>query len=142
LVPTSEGFDKEAYWSRIADETGALVERTCAEYRPLELRFHALRVMPVGIIAVAEDATGLIECLRSRIVATLPEPPGLAHRHYDLIHATLARFADARPVPSSAIERVEAVPVDLRIRVDRIKLFRETVFPCIAGDELASVSLR
>jgi 2'-5' RNA ligase len=141
LVPTSEGFDKEAYWNRIESQTRALVAETCAGHPPVDLRFSRLKVMPVGIIAVAEEGTGLIERMRRRIVETLPPPPGLAHRHYDLIHTTLARFADAEPVPASAVERVEAVPADLSVRVERIKIFRETVFPCIVGEELASVPL-
>ncbi len=141
LVPTSEGFDKAAYWGLIETETRALVEETCAGHPPLHLRFSRLKVMPVGIIAVAEEESGLIGRLRSRIAETLPPPPGLAHRHYDLVHTTIARFADAQPVPVSAVETVEAMPVDLTIRVERIKLFRETIFPCIVGGELGSVSL-
>jgi 2'-5' RNA ligase len=141
LVPTSEGFDKEAYWNRIESGTRALVAETCAGHPPLDLRFSRLKVMPVGIIAVAEEETGLIERIRRRIVETLPPPPGLAHRHYDLIHTTVARFADTQPVPASAVERVEAAPVDLSVRVERIKIFRETVFPCIVGEELASFPL-
>ena len=141
LVPTAEGFDKGTYWASIADTTKALVTEICAGSQPFNLRFRALKVMPVGIVAVADNDTALIERLRRRIVETLPPPPGLAHRHYDMIHTTLARFADDHCVEDHSVEAVETVPVDLSIRVERIKLFRETVFPCIAGEELASVSL-
>jgi hypothetical protein len=141
LVPTTEGFDKEAYWREIADASRALVEEVCAGVGPLDLRFFRLQVTPVGIIAVAQEETGLIERIRKRIVERLPPPPGLAHRHYDLIHTTLARFRDSRPMPTASVQAIEALPVAVHVRVDRIKIFRETLFPCLVGEELASVPL-
>ncbi len=141
LVPTTEGFDKEAYWSRIAEPTLGLVEELCAGAMPLDLRFHRLKVTPVGVIAVAEDASGLVDRIRRRILESVPPPPGLEHRHYDLVHTTLARFADARPVPAEVVRRIEAEPVDFPVRVERLKIFRETIFPCIVGEELAGFPL-
>jgi 2'-5' RNA ligase len=141
LVPTSEGFDKAAYWDRIAEPTRALIEETCAGAPPLTLRFDRLKVMPVGIIAAAQEETGLVERLRRAILSTLPPPPGLEHRRYYLVHTTLARFADPAPVGREAVERIERQPVALDVPVDRIKIFRETRFPCLVGEELASVSL-
>jgi hypothetical protein len=73
---------------------------------------------------------------------TLPPPPGLEHRHYDLVHTTLARFSDPRPVPAEVVQRIEATPVDLPVRVERLKIFRETLFPCLVGEELAAFRLR
>ncbi|RDI59246.1 2'-5' RNA ligase family protein [Microvirga subterranea] len=141
LVPTTEGFDKETYWSRIAEPSLRLVEELCAGAPPLDLRFHGLKVTPVGIIAVADDASGLIDRIRRRILETVPPPPGLEHRHYDLVHTTLARFAEARPMPEEVVRRIEAGPVDLPVRVARLKIFRETIFPCLVGEELAGFPL-
>jgi hypothetical protein len=141
LVPTTEGFDKGAYWSRIAEPSLRLVGELCAGAPPLDLRFHRLKVTPVGVIAVAEEAGGLIDRIRRRILETVPPPPGLEHRHYDLVHTTLARFADARPVPTEVVRRIEAEPVALSVQVERLKIFRETIFPCIVGEELAGFPL-
>lgn len=141
LVPTTEGFDKEAYWNEIAGPSLGLVEELGSGAGPLVLEFQKLKVTPVGIIAVAREERGLIACIRDRILTTLPPPPGLKHRHYDLVHTTLARFNDPRPMPAEVIRQIEAIPVDLPIRVERLKIFRETIFPCILGEELASVSL-
>jgi len=141
LVPTTEGFDKDAYWSGIAAASRALVQDLCAGARPLNLRFSGLRVTPVGIIAVAQDETGLIERIREAITGTLPPPPGLDHRRYDLIHVTLARFSDPRPMPADVVRTIEALPVSLSVPVHRIKIFRETLFPCLVGEEIVSVPL-
>src|SRR5690606_4844199 len=86
LVPTTEGFDKDAYWNGIAQASRAIVDEACAGAPPIELRFFRFQVTPVGIIAVAREETGLIARIRERILATLPPPPGLAHRPYDLVH--------------------------------------------------------
>jgi hypothetical protein len=142
LVPTTEGFDKDAYWSRIAEPSRRLVEELGLGAGPLDLMFHRLQVTSVGIIAVAEDKSGLIDRIRDRIVKTLPPPPGLEHRNYDLVHSTLARFSNPSPVPAEAVRRIEAQSVDLPVRIERLKLFRETLFPCLVGEELAVFPLR
>ncbi|MCB5173823.1 enolase-like domain-containing protein [Microvirga lenta] len=141
LVPTTDGFDKEAYWSTIAEPARRLVEELGSGAGPLVLDFFELKVMPVGVIAVAREESGLIGRIRDRILATLPPPPGHEHRHYDLVHTTLARFSDPSPVPAAVVQRIEAVPVALPVRIERLKIFRETLFPCLVGEELASVSL-
>jgi hypothetical protein len=141
LVPTTDGFDKEAYWGEIAGSSRRIVEELGAGAGPLVLDFHKLKVTSVGIIAVARDESGLIGRIRNRILATLPPPPGLEHRHYDLVHTTLARFSDLRPVPAEVVQRIEATAIDLPVPVERLKIFRETLFPCLVGEELASVSL-
>jgi 2'-5' RNA ligase superfamily len=141
VIPITNGFDKDAYWNEIGEAATALLTEFCAEAEPFELLFFRLQVTPVGAIAVARDETGQIDRLRERIVATLPPPPGLEHRHYDLIHSTLTRFSAPHPVPASVVERIEALPVSLSVRVERLRIFRETLFPCLAGEEIVSVPL-
>ncbi|HLM42011.1 MAG TPA: hypothetical protein VK434_20735, partial [Microvirga sp.] len=60
---------------------------------------------------------------------------------YDLIHSTLARYRSSGPVPNAVVERVEGLPVSIRAPVTAVKLVRETLFPCQAVDEIASVAL-
>ncbi|HZH52922.1 MAG TPA: 2'-5' RNA ligase family protein [Microvirga sp.] len=141
LVPTTEGFDKETYWNEIAAPSLRLVEELGSGAGPLVLEFHKLKVTSVGIIAVAQEGSGLIARIRDRILATVPPPPGLEHRHYDLVHTTLARFNDPCPMPAEVLRRIETIPVDLPIRVERLKIFRETIFPCLVGEELAAFPL-
>jgi hypothetical protein len=95
----------------------------------------------VGVIAIAQDETGQIERLREKIVGTLPPPAGMEHRRYDMIHSTLARFSVARPMPDAVVEKIEGLPITLSVQVERFRIFRETLFPCLVGDEIVSVPL-
>lgn len=141
LVPVPDGFDKAAYWREIAAPSRAILASLCRDASAPVLRFHRLKVTPVGIIAIAEDETGLIASIRQAVLATLPPPPGRAPVHYDLIHTTLVRYRSATPVPASAVARIKELPVAVDAPVDRMRLFRETLFPCLVGEELEAFPL-
>lgn len=142
LVQVKERFDKDGYWSRVAEPCRALLAELCAGHGPLELRFSRLKVTDTAIIAVATEETGLIARIRAAIAEVVPPPPGLAPLRYDLIHSTLARYRTSDPVPAPVIEAVEAIPVSVRASVERLKIIRETLFPCVAFDEIFSFPLR
>ena len=141
LVPVKDDFDKEGYWRRIAAPSLALVEELCAGHPPIELHFSRIKVTDTAIIAVAQETSGLIEAIRERIAGTIPPPPGREPLRYDLIHSTLARYRSSGPVPDAAVERVERLPLSIRAPVRGIKIVRETLFPCLIVDEIASVPL-
>ncbi|HEV2559950.1 MAG TPA: hypothetical protein VGU45_15125 [Microvirga sp.] len=141
LVRVPGTFDRMAYWSEIEPASRALVAAHAGRNGPITLAFSAVRVMSAGIIAVAEDASSLVEAIRAEIVETLPPPPGLEPLRYDLIHATLARFASGDPVPRQAVRQVEAIPVSIAASVSRLKLTRETLFPCLVTEEIGSYPL-
>ncbi|MBJ6124717.1 hypothetical protein [Microvirga splendida] len=141
LVPVKGSFDKDAYWQSIAELSRNLLEDLCSGHGALELRFSRLKVTDTAIIATATDETGLIAAIRDRIVRDLPLPPGREPLHYDLIHTTLARYRTAASVPRSVVESIEAIPVAVLAPVARIKLIRETLFPCLVRDKLASFPL-
>lgn len=141
LVRVPGGFDRAAYWRLIEEPSRAILRELAGGAGAIDLHFHAVRAMPAGLVAVAEDASGLVAAIRRKVVETLPPPPGFEPIRYDLIHTTLARFASSEPVPRAAVARVESLTVSLRARVERLKLTRETRFPCLVAEELGSVSL-
>jgi hypothetical protein len=141
LVPVRGAFDRDAYWAEIAAPTIELLRGLCAASGPFRLRFERVRVAPAAIIAVARDGSGLIERIRPAVAETLPPPPGLAPMRYDLIHSTLARYAAPDPIPGAAVAALEALPVAVEAPVARLKIVRETVYPCLAMQELASFPL-
>ena len=134
-------YDKDAYWQSIAGRTQGILEDLCTGHRPLELRFSGLKVTNTAIIATATEESGLIAAIRERIVRDIPPPPGQKPIIYDLIHSTLARYRTKASIPDDVVARIESLPVSITAPVRRIRLVRETLFPCLATDELASFPL-
>jgi len=142
LINVKDHFDKEGYWRSIAEPSRALMENLCAGHGPLNLRFSRLKVTDTAVVAVATDETGLIERLRKTIAEIIPPPPGLKPMRYNLIHSTLARYRTADTIPDDVVQAVEAVPVSIAAPVPRLKIIRETIFPCQVLDEIFSFPLR
>ena len=141
LVPVKGSFDKDAYWQAIARQSRSLLQGLCAGRRTFELRFSGLKVTDTAIIATATEETGLIEAIRDKIVSDIPPPPGHRPIIYDLIHTTLARYRTRASIPDDVICRIESLPVSITAPVTHIRLVRETLFPCLVTDELASIPL-
>ena len=134
-------YDKGAYWQSIAGRIQSILEDLCTGHPTLELRFSGLKVTDTAIIATATEESGLIAAIRDRIVRDIPPPPGSRPIVYDLIHSTLARYRTNAAIPDDVVERIESLPVSITAPVRRIRLVRETLFPCLATDELASFPL-
>jgi hypothetical protein len=141
LVPVKGAFDKDAYWQGIARQSQSLLEDLCADHPTLELRFSRLKVTDTAIIATASEDTGLIEAIRSRIVSDISPPPGHKPIIYDLIHSTLARYRTRASIPADVVRRIENLPISITAPVAQIRLVRETLFPCLTTDEIASIPL-
>ncbi|WP_230531660.1 2'-5' RNA ligase family protein [Microvirga roseola] len=141
LVPVKGAFEKEAYWARIAGPIRDLLMGLCSGYGAMNLCFSRVKVTNSATVALAEDESGLIEAARRRIAETIPPPPGSEPLRYDFIHTTLARYRTAVPVPEAAIRAAESLPFAIPARVETIRLVRETLYPCIATDEIASFPL-
>lgn len=141
LVPVKDQFDKDNYWRSIAEPCQALLEDLCAGHEALELTFSRLKVTDTAIIAVARDETGLVEAIRRTVAEILPPPPDRQPMRYDFIHSTIARYRSSETVPQAAVERVESLAVEIPAPVERMKIVRETIFPCLVMDEIASIPL-
>lgn len=141
LVMVKGGFNKDQYWRSIARQAQDLLEEVCTGHRTLELRFSRLKVTDTAIIATATDETGLIDAIRERIVRDIPPPPGQKPIIYDLIHSTLARYGTKASIPDEIVERIESLPVSITAPVRRMRLVRETLFPCLVTDEIAAIPL-
>ncbi|WP_201838285.1 2'-5' RNA ligase family protein [Microvirga zambiensis] len=134
-------YDKDAYWRQIAPRIRTILEELCTGHRALDLRFSGIKVTNTAIIATAAEDSGLIAAIRERILREIPPPPGQKPIVYDLIHSTLARYRTKGSIPDEVVERVETQPLSIVAPVSRIRLVRETVFPCLVTDELASFQL-
>lgn len=141
LVQVRHRYDKQGYWSSIQEPCRALLEEICTGHLPLELRFSRLKVTDTAIIAVATDETGLIDRVRKAIVEVISPPPGHEPISYDLIHTTLARYRTSDAISGATVEAIEAIPVSVKAPVPRLKMVRETLFPCREIGEIHSFPL-
>lgn len=140
VAPVRSSFDKDAYWADVrALALSGLQQWTARQVAPV-LRFRRLKATPAAVIAVAEPDDA-IWSLRRAMAAALPPPPGGAPR-YDLIHMTLARYAQPQALPAGFAAAVAAAPVALDFPVRRVILMRETQYPALAYETLSTQALR
>jgi hypothetical protein len=139
IAPVRSNFDKEAYWQAHGPRALAELVEFCAGQRAFALRLRRLRATPTAVIAVAEPEEA-VWALRRRMAEALPPPPGGAVR-YDLIHVTLARYAQPEKLPADFAMRIAACTIDLSFPIETIVVMRETVYPSLAYDTVAAQSL-
>lgn len=139
IAPVRSDFDKEAYWRQEGAAALAELARFCASQPPITLRLHQLRATATAVIAVAESNEAIWD-LRRRMAKILPPPPGGAVQ-YDLIHMTIARYAQAAALPADFAGRIAALPIDLLFPIETILVMRETIYPSLAYDTVAAHAL-
>ncbi|MFN4276127.1 MAG: 2'-5' RNA ligase family protein [Ferrovibrio sp.] len=142
-APVRQDFDKDAYWAANAATVLAALRDWAAAQKPVTLRFTSLRATPTAVIAMADDraeAGAAVWSLRRRLAEVLPPPPGGAPR-YDLIHLTLARYAAPSALPADFAARIAALPVDLEFPLRDVIVLRETRYPALEFDILATLPL-
>jgi hypothetical protein len=143
VAPVRQDFDKAAYWAANAAKVEAELRDWVAAQPPVTLRFTSLRATPAAIIAMADESAAAgdaVWSLRRRLAAILPPPPGGAPR-YDLIHVTLARYGAPDRLPPDFAARIAALPVDLEFPLQQVVLLRETRYPALEFDILATLPL-
>jgi hypothetical protein len=122
---------KEPFWRQIQSSVQEIVRETADDFRSVELVFHSLRILPMAVVALAQDRTGVIRSVRARLKEACRHP-SLSSPSYDQIHCTLARFA-----ASSTIEEAEAIACQASWRpvatpVSALALVREVRYPSLA----------
>jgi hypothetical protein len=131
---------KEDYWTGVSSRVMDDLDRLCRGHRVMPVHFDELRLTPNAIIAATRAVPDRIAAIRSHF-AGWPAHPGWPRPVYDIMHVTLARFATEQRVPDSAVREV-CRPISLAGEVSRIQLVRETVYPSLKIDALASFDLQ
>ncbi|WP_300300958.1 2'-5' RNA ligase family protein [Ferrovibrio sp.] len=139
IAPVRSDFDKTAYWQTHGERALTELRDWATAQPPVTLRFTSLRATSIAVIAVAEPDDA-VWSLRRRLAAMLPPPPG-GPPQYDLIHVTLARYADAVALPADFAARISALPLDLPFPLHTVALMREAVYPALEFDILATLPL-
>lgn len=126
---------KQAYWQQIAEPTLARLEQVCSAQPSFTVRFTQLRVTERAIIALAPEACEPITLVRRRL-AELLASPDLPRPNHDIVHTTLARFAESSLLDAEAVRALEQLPLALDAQVSTLSVMREHVYPSLASEEV------
>jgi hypothetical protein len=140
IAPVRSDFDKDAWWRIHGEQAQAVLRQWCAAQPAIRLRFRTLRVTQTAVIAIAEPEEAVWN-LRRQLRADVPQPPG-GTPDYDMIHITLARYAQPDRLPADFAARVAALPLDLEVRLHEITLMRETAYPLLGGRPVEAYTLQ
>jgi hypothetical protein len=131
IAPVRSDFDKDAWWAIHGDQALAVFRRWCDTQPAARLNFRELRATSTAVIAVAERNEA-VWSLRRALRAEVPQPPG-GTPNYDMIHMTLARYAQPEYLPADFAARVAALPLQLDVDLNAVTLMRETAYPLLGG---------
>ncbi|PJI43781.1 hypothetical protein [Ferrovibrio sp.] len=131
IAPVRSDFDKDAWWQVHGQQALTVFRRWCGTQPAAVLKFRELRVTSTAVIAVAEPHEA-VWSLRRLLRAEVPQPPG-GTPNYDMIHMTLARYAQPDRLPADFAARVAALPLTLDVRLFEPTLVRETAYPLLGG---------
>jgi hypothetical protein len=140
IAPVRSDFDKDAWWQIHGETALAAFRRWCDAQPATVLRFRELRVTQTAVIAVAEPQEA-VWSLRRMLRAEVPQPPG-GTPDYDMIHMTLARYAQPEKLPAEFAARVTALPLALDVRLFEPMLVRETAYPLLSGKPVETHRLK
>lgn len=131
IAPVRSDFDKDAWWQIHGMLALTVFRRWCAAQPATVLRFRQLRAMPTAVIAIAEPDDAVWN-LRRMMHADVPQPPG-GTPNYDMIHMTLARYAQPAQLPADFAAQIAALPLQLDVALREATLMRETAYPLLGG---------
>jgi hypothetical protein len=140
IAPVRSDFDKDAWWAIHGPQAIAVFRRWCETQPVTQLRFRELRVTQTAVIAVAERNEAVWN-LRAMLRAEVPQPPG-GTPDYDMIHMTLARFAQPERLSQDFAAKVAALPLALDVPLHRACIMRETAYPLLDGTPVETGVLR
>jgi hypothetical protein len=140
IAPVRSDFDKDAWWALHGAGAMAVFRRWCDSQTATLLRFRRLRATETAVIAIA-DTDDAVWSLRRMMRAGVPQPPG-GTPDYDMIHMTLARFAQPDRLPADFAERVAALPLALDVPLQDACVMRETAYPLLGGAPVETRALR
>ncbi len=140
IAPVRSDFDKDAWWQIHGAQALAVFRRWCDTQPATVLRFRELRATSTAVIAVAERNQA-VWSLRGLLRAEVPQPPGGTPK-YDMIHITMARYAQPDELPADFAARVAALPLQLDVDLNAVTLMRETAYPLLGGAPVETHTLK
>lgn len=100
------------------------------------IEFREMRITNSAIILCTQQQPAPIRSLR-RDLNQFVERLGLPKQAFDRTHITIARPSEDQFLPADAVADLEGIPARLQVRVQRMTLVRELVYPSLQLEVLA-----
>ena len=127
-------------WDMTADNFLSAYNKLNNIYPSFEITFSKLIATAGGIIWTAADEEDAMESLRSKFQNNLPIPIETTKLNH-IVHTTLALYKNKLNSPQKVFDYLEKHDKSASMKVKKIVLRKELVFPSIETEELASINL-
>jgi|GEM_PF-5213796 len=130
----------EGTWKNVKPEFLEKFRKLDKTFQSFDLTFSKLIATHSGIIWCAYDKKGEMRQLRNFLYEKLPIPPENSES-IKIIHTTVARYKNRLNNPKRIVEFIEKNQQPVVMKVNKIYLRNELIFPSIKTKTLASINL-
>jgi hypothetical protein len=142
VVPVSwPDSAKEPFWRQVQPSVHEIFRDVANDFSRVELAFHTLEILPLAVVALAEDRSGVIRSVRDRLTHTCRHA-SLSSPSYDQIHCTLARFAASSSIDPTDAAACVAGWRTLATRFSALALVREIRYPSLEVEDLLTMTMQ
>jgi 2'-5' RNA ligase len=132
---------KQKTWDGIRDSFLESFREMDNKFSSFEVTFSKLIATTGGIMWCGYDEADELEKLREYFLEKLPFPDETTYLNH-IIHTTVARFKRKLRNPKKVLVYVQSQKRQATMRVDKIVLRNELVFPSIKTKNIAEISLK
>ncbi len=129
----------EGTWNSVTDDFTQSFLKMNQTYQSFEVTFSKLIVTTAGIVWTATDSSDQLEDLRNVFLKELHFPAETTKQNH-IIHTTVARYKNKLNDPKKVLSYIEAQNREVTMKIEKIILRKELVFPSIKTEEIASIS--
>jgi hypothetical protein len=140
ISPRDESYDKNQFWTRISPLVAEGVREIGLQVSAFPLHFGALRITDRAIVVLA-DQEPCADRARAIVERLIPSPDKAPLLRPDTIHVSLCRYSDAASLPKDLRELAAGHQPDIWAEIETLTLVRETTYPSLSVDTMASISL-
>lgn len=132
---------RQETWESISTDFLSKLQKLNKRYNVFEITFSKLVVTTGGIIWCGYDKEDELENLRKEFLNKLPFPNETTKLNH-IIHTTVARYKNKLSNPQRVLDFVQGHKEKVTMKVEKIILRKELVFPSIKTEDIASLNLK
>ncbi len=132
---------KKETWDGVKDEFIEAFRDIAGDLKSFEITFSKLVATSGAIIWCGHDESDELEKMRKYFFEKLPFPKETTYLNH-IIHTTIVRYKNLLNNPGKVVDYVDSQKKQATMRVNRIVLRNELVFPSIKTKDIAEIQLR